>query len=232
MQHLGCKNMSAYLRELGKSDEARPECERLMSVSISRFFRDRKLWEVLEKEILPRLIEKQGDRIEAWSAGCGCGEEVYSLKMVWDSVMTSVHLSPKLEITATDMNPKYLERAKAGVYGPSSLKEVPGRFLSIYFRAEAGEKLFAINDSQKKGIKWQKHSLHLDSPECHFHLIFLRNNLLTYYQEELEKPALQKVIDCLSEGGFLIIGSHEKLPFESDDLRATCSLSYVFQKYA
>jgi len=60
----------------------------------------------------------------------------------------------------------------------------------------------------------------------------LRNNLLTYYQEELEKPAFRKVIDCLSAGGFLIIGSHEKLPFESDNLRATGSLSYVFQKYA
>jgi chemotaxis methyl-accepting protein methylase len=65
MQHLGCKNMSAYLCELGKSDEARHECERLMTVSISRFFRDRKLWEVLEEKILPRLIEKQGDRIDA-----------------------------------------------------------------------------------------------------------------------------------------------------------------------
>jgi chemotaxis protein methyltransferase CheR len=232
MQHLGCKNMSAYLCELGKSDETRHECERLMTVSISRFFRDRELWEVLDEEILPRLIEKQGDRIEAWSAGCGCGEEVYSLKMVWGRVRTSIHHSPELEITATDMNPIYLERAKAGVYGSSSLKEVSGRFVSTYFRAEAGEKLFAINDLQKKGIAWQIHNLLLDPPGSHFHLIFLRNNLLTYYQEDLEKTAFRKVIDCLSEGGFLIIGSHEKLPFESDDLRATGSLSYVFQKYA
>jgi len=60
MQHLGCKNMSAYLRELGKSDEARHECEHLMTVSISRFFRDRKLWEVLEKEILQDLSKNRG----------------------------------------------------------------------------------------------------------------------------------------------------------------------------
>lgn len=232
MHSLGCKNMSAYLLEMGKSDEVRHECERLMTVSISRFFRDRKLWEVLEKDILLRLIQKQGDRINVWSAGCSCGEEVYSLKMVWDRVMTSVRHAPKLKIMATDMNPIYLERARAGVYGPSSLKEVPGRFVSSYFRAEPGGKFFAVEGLQKKGIAWQIHNFLLDPPGSHFHLIFLRNNLLTYYQEELEKPSFRRVIDCLSVGGFLIIGSHEKPPFESDDLCVAGSLSYVFQKYA
>jgi chemotaxis methyl-accepting protein methylase len=224
--------MSAYLQELEKSDKARHECERLLTVSISRFFRDRKLWEVLEKEILPGLIENQGKRIEAWSAGCGCGEEVYSLKMVWDRVTTSVQQTAELGITATDMNPTYLERARTGIYGRSSLKEVPGSYLSSYFDTKAGGTLFSVKDSQKKGIAWQRHNLLQDPPGSLFHLVFLRNNILTYYQAELEKPAFRKIMDCLLEDGFLIIGSHEKLPFVSDDLRAAGSLSYVFQKCA
>ena len=232
MQSLECKNIPAYLRELEKNDKARHECERFMTVSISRFFRDRKLWEVLEKEILPGLIENQGKRIDAWSAGCGCGEEVYSLNMIWHRVTTSFQQKTDLEIMATDMNPIYLEKAKTGVYGRSSLKEVPGSYLSTYFGTEAGGKLFAVKDLQKKGITWQIHNLLLDPPGSCFHLIFLRNNLLTYYQEKIKKPAFRKVIDCLSGGGFLIIGSHEKLPFVSEDLCASCSLSCVFQKYA
>jgi chemotaxis methyl-accepting protein methylase len=49
-------------------------------------------------------------------------------------------------------------------------------------------------------------------PAQAFHLIFLRNNLLTYYSEALKKATLAKVIESLSPGGFLIVGSHEKLP--------------------
>jgi len=55
MQDLGCRNVSAYLVELDRRNDARLDCERLMTVSISRFFRDRKLWETLQKNILPVL---------------------------------------------------------------------------------------------------------------------------------------------------------------------------------
>ncbi len=75
MQQLGCKDLSVYLLELDKSEKARRQCERMMTVSISRFFRDRKLWDILEKEILPQLIQGHRDKVEIWFAGCassGC----------------------------------------------------------------------------------------------------------------------------------------------------------------
>jgi len=40
----------------------------------------------------------------------------------------------------------------------------------------------------------------------------MRNNLLPYYSGALKKAALSKVIESLSPGGYLIVGSHEKLP--------------------
>lgn len=229
MHDLGCHNLAAYLLELDKSDEERKQCERLMTVSISRFFRDIKLWEVLQRDILPELIESNREKISVWSAGCASGEEVYSLKILWEDLMVSnVHL-PELEVTATDMNPVYLERARAGIYPGSSLKEVPEHLKSIYFSAQPGGKLYAVKASLKKGVIWQKHHLLSDPPGPQFHLIFLRNNLLTYYQDELERPALKEVINHLRAGGFLIIGSHEKMPFENRDLHPIGSLSYIFK---
>jgi chemotaxis protein methyltransferase CheR len=230
MQQLGCKDLSVYLLELDKSEKARRQCERMMTVSISRFFRDRKLWDILEKEILPQLIQGHRDKVEIWFAGCACGEEVYSLKILWENLMTScIHL-PKLGITATDMNPIYLQRAKAAIYPPSSLKEVPDPFRSTYFRKKAGRELYEVEISLRKGIIWQTHHLRSDPPGSQFHLIFLRNNLLTYYQDEFKRPAFERVMNCLSAGGFLIIGSHEKLPLERPDLLSLSSLSYVFKK--
>lgn len=79
MNVLGCHDISAYLLELDRSDKLRHECELLMTVSISRFFRDGKLWEVLQTGILPGLIEKSVEKMRVWSAGCASGEEVYSI---------------------------------------------------------------------------------------------------------------------------------------------------------
>jgi chemotaxis protein methyltransferase CheR len=230
MHSLGCHDISAYLLELERRKDVMHECELLMTVSISRFFRDRRLWHFLEKDMLPELIEKRIEKISVWSAGCASGEEVYSLKILWDRLEASNSHLPKLEITATDMNPAYLERAKAGVYTSSSLKEVPEIFRSVYFMAQTGTKLYTIRDSMRSGVLWQVGQLLSDQPASKFDLIFLRNSLLTYYVDEVKKPALEKVISHLFKGGFLITGSHEMLPSNGLGLFPTGSLPYILKK--
>ena len=230
MHQLGCQSVAAYLHELEKSHRTKAECERFMTVSISRFFRDRKLWEILQKEILPSLVEKHRQKVFVWSAGCASGEEVYSLKILWDDLNACIPHFPELEITATDLNPVYLERARAGVYPSSSLKEVPEQFRSAYFHTQKSMGLYEIKPSLKKGVIWHTQHLLSDPTGSRFHIIFLRNNLLTYYQDRLKKPAFSKVINQLSASGFLIIGSHERLPSEKTNLVPYGSLSYVFEK--
>ncbi len=66
--------------------------------------------------------------------------------------------------------------------------------------------------------------------ESTFHLIFLRNNLLTYYQDELKKTAFKKVIYSLATGGFLIIGAHEKIPLGTPELLPFSRHPLIFQK--
>ena len=232
MNFLGCKNITAYLLELEKSEEVRNQCERLMTVSISRFFLDQKLWEILQKEILPHLVKRHRRKIKVWSAGCACGEEVYSLKIIWEILTASVKGMPELEITGTDMNPIYLERARTGIYPSSSLKELPEGLRSEYFHAQPAKKSYFVKPSLKKGIIWKLNHLLADPPGSSFELVFLRNNVLTYYQDELKEYALKQVINCLALDGLLIIGSHEKLAFERLDLVPLSSLPYVFKKKA
>ena len=52
MQQLGCRDITAYLNLLENQTDYRYECELLMTVSISRFFRDRRLWQMLESQII------------------------------------------------------------------------------------------------------------------------------------------------------------------------------------
>ncbi|MCK5194014.1 MAG: hypothetical protein KAQ71_09405 [Desulfobulbaceae bacterium] len=230
MISLECHNIAAYLAELDKSDEVRKECELLLTVSISRFYRDREFWQALEKKFLPELIKRKIERIRIWSAGCACGDEVYSLKIVWDCLKNSFEDLPKIEVIATDMNPDYIDRAREGIYSSSSLKELKKEFQSKYFKKKKGKKLFEVNDSLKKDVIWKIHHLLSDPPGSEFDIIFLRNNILTYYEDQLKKKAFRKVLDSLAPYGLLIVGSHESLPFETTDLIGVAPYLFVFRK--
>ncbi|MFX0198572.1 MAG: CheR family methyltransferase [Candidatus Hodarchaeota archaeon] len=230
MQHVGYRTIDEYCMALDASQELRKESELLMTVSISRFFRDHRLWEVIEMQVLPAIIQETRGDIKVWSAGCGCGEEVYSLKIVWDKLQRSFEGVPRLTILATDMNPVYLDRARAGVYSRSSLKEIPEEVKSTYFELPSKGHLYTVSPCLKEGVVWKVHNLSSDPPGTDFQLIFLRNNLLTYYEDALKVPAFLKVIHSLTPGGFLVIGAHEKLPPGTSDL---LSLGHpcIFQRH-
>lgn len=228
MQRLGCRRMEDYLLSLDKDRESRLEFGRLITVSISRFFRDKALWETLEKRILPDVIANRRGIVHAWSAGCACGEEAYSLRIVWEELKGRTDFVPDLQILATDINPLYLDKAKTGRYPASSLREVSEEVRSRYFTTLDGGNQYSVSPSLRNDLRWEEHDLLCDPPECEFHLIFLRNNLLTYYENELREPAFRKILSRLARGGFLVIGSHEKPPFMLD-LRTFGRYQYVFR---
>ena len=230
MQQLGCRSIVEYLQFLDKDEEAGKDFECLMSVSVSRFFRDRNLWRIIEDQILPIIIKENRKKVKVWSAGCACGEEVYSFKILWESLRGRLDPVPELEIWATDINPVYLRRAQDGMYPLSSLKEVPQELREIYFIHHEEGGLYRIAPSLKKGVLWKVHNLSFELGESDFQIIFLRNSILTYYQDELKKSAFGKVMGCIALGGLLIIGSHEKLPFESKNFIPFSGQPYIFKK--
>lgn len=228
MQETGCRNIGEYLEALERNQEVRLQFECLMTVSISRFFRDRGLWKTFQEEILP-ILAKAGQFVRVWSAGCASGEEVYSFKILWEGLRKTFAPLPVLSILGTDLCPPYLERARAAVYPPSSMKEVPDAIRSAFFESMAGGK-YALKPWIKEGVEWRVHDLLSGPPGTAFDLAFLRNNLLTYYKDEVKIPALKKVVDSLAPGGFLIIGSHERMPIEPPNLKPWRDSGDIFQK--
>ena len=230
MQETGCQSVGEYIEAVERDPEVRRRFECSMAVSISRFFRDRELWAgLLKGRILPELAGRANRTVKAWSAGCASGEEPYSLKMLWGEIGRSAAPLADLALLATDLCPESLERAKEAVYPQSSLREVPEPFRSVCFeRMERGK--VAVSPWVREGISWQVQDLLSDPPGTAFDLVFLRNNLLTYYRDEIKIPALRKVVDSLAPGGFLIVGRRERLPVERADLRVWGESGYVFQK--
>lgn len=118
----------------------------------------------------------------------------------------------KDRVLATDMNPEYLERAKTAVYHPSSMKEVPQMIRSTYFDKLAREK-YVLKSWMRDGIVWQVHDLLSDHLGITFDLIFLRNNLLAYYIDDVKVPAIKMVVYSLTSGGVFDYWEPRKIAF-------------------
>lgn len=231
MTEIGCSGIDDYLGRLQSNPALMETCRLLMTVSISRFLRDRRLWTGLEKEIVPGLIQRNPDGIRVWSAGCACGEEAYSMKIVWERLHRK-RKEGRLSITASDLNPAYLQKARAGVYARSSLREVDDKDLDSFFKPAPGGNRFEVLPVLRDRIRWIRKDLLLDPPEASFQMIFLRNNALTYLENSLKRKAFENVLGGLAPCGILIIGSHEALPERREDLAPIEPFSYVFRRNA
>ena len=226
MQRLDCRDVNQYLERLGSEVAIRNECRQLLTVSISRFFRDKALWDGLKNQILPELISEFGNTIRAMSAGCARGEEVYSLKMVWDSLNTPV----RLDLTAIDLNPAYISDAQSGIYSRASLKELGPELIERYFRPARGRGRFEVISGLKSDISWRIGNLADGLPGSTYHLILLRNNVLTYLEETEKQNVLAAVLRGLTDCGWLIVGSHEKLPRHDVLLNRHPSIPWAYLK--
>jgi len=232
MQELRCPSMKAYLERLDTDGDAERQARRLMDVSISRFFRDGPLWRILEEEILPSLIANYPGGLRVWSAGCALGQEACSFRILWALLGEKTGAVPTLEIRATEVNPDYLERAIEGIYPAGALARVPAEARARFFRP-VGKASFRVAEELREGIRWKLHDLTADAPpERDFHIIFLRNNLLTYYRDEIVKASLPAIVGSLVPGGYLVIGRKEKLPDSLEDFHPHRSVSCLHRKQA
>lgn len=230
MQQLRCPSMRAYLERLQPGGSAEEEARRLMDVSISRFFRDGKLWQVLEEEVIPFLMGEHPEGLRVWSAGCALGQEVYSFAILWTLLAEKKIATPSLDLWATDVNRDYLARAMEGIYPPGAMAWVSSDARLRFFRPVKGSHCRVV-DEIREGIHWQVHDLVADAPTARdFHILFLRNNLLTYYRDAIVKAALPTITDSLAPGGFLVIGRREHLP---DFLTGCCphpAVPFLYRK--
>lgn len=226
MDETDCRAIDAYIDHLQMEPEEKAVCEQHLLVTISRFFRDARLWAFLQEYLLPELIRRFDGPCRIWSVGCANGEEPYSLSIIWCSVSES----SMVEILATDTRMDCLNRAQKGLYSRSSLKEVPDDIRSEYFLSVRSGRNFSVRKDKIIPIQWQRHNLFDPPPKGTFHLIFLRNNLLTYHQGIQLRTAFEKIMSVLYPGGYLVVGSHETLPPSSVKLIRNEQCPWVYKK--
>jgi len=209
---VGLAHFDAYLLRVRKDREERGHLSEFFTVTISRFYRDRKVFDLLEHSIIPAIIKnkKEKDEFKVWSAGCANGEEPYSLSILWKARFENKFPKIRPVILATDINEALLNRARNGRYKESSLKEVPEEIIRRFFKTEDG--FYVIDRSIRENVEFKKHDVAHEEPFPGMDIIFCRNLAFTYFSKECQMNVLRKISGCLNEGGYLIIGKDEIMP--------------------
>jgi len=213
---LGLNDPQAYLQVLRRDSAEVDLLMTALTIHVSQFFRNPSMFATLERNILPELIQQVRAEgrgvVRLWSAGCSSGEEPYSLALVASALETT---EIPLQIQATDLSPAILEVARAALFEPQRLAEVPAAVRERYFTPEAGR--FRLIDAVRRRVRFASHNLLTDPDYPRADLILCRNVLIYFSREEQEK-ILSRFAAVLPPGGVLVLGKAEMLLGETRNL--------------
>jgi len=220
LRELDLEGPAAYRAHLEEHPEEWATLDACCRISISRFQRDRAVWDALATRVLPalaRFAALRGDAVlRAWSAGCASGEEPWSLRLLWDLRLAARHPGLALEIVATDADPHLLARARRARYPASSLRELPAacRVRAFALRRGRGEAraLAVLRPEHRHAVAFRRQDLRQRMPRGPFHLVLCRNVAFTYFGAVLQGEVLAGLARRIVPGGALVLGLHESLP--------------------
>lgn len=210
------ENFSDYVLFLESAGGERPlkNLISLLTTNETYFFRGKSHFALLEKHILPKIIQREAaaaKNISIWSAGCSTGEEPYSIAILLKKLIPHVD-QWNVRILGTDIDEGALNKAVKGEYGQWSFRGLDSGMIMDSF-GKTGD-VYCVHQSYKSLVSFQIHNLILDQPpraetrDGKFDIIFCRN-VTIYFKKETTKVLASKFYSVLREGGYLIVGDAE-----------------------
>ena len=189
---------------------------RYLSTGETYFFRDAATFSILKSEILPQLIAARLDSgrktLRILSAGCCSGEEAYSLSILAHSLLDGKGWD--LRIAGVDLNPDFVQSARAGLYGEWSFRGVSEALKLRHFTIERDGK-YAVSAEGRSGVDFRLMNLAADDygvldDLAPFDLVICQN-VLMYFGAGPWSRVAARMHDLLSEDGWFFVS-----PVESD----------------
>ncbi|MCM1112520.1 MAG: protein-glutamate O-methyltransferase CheR [Muribaculum sp.] len=200
----GIDGYDQYVKALKNDKTYFEEFINYITINVSEFYRNPDQWQILDRVVIPELIEKFGRNLKIWSAACSTGDEPYSLVMA-----LSKHIPlNQIKIIATDLDKQVIAKAKVGLYGDKSIVAVPDEMKRKFF-TKVGPS-YKISDEVKSRVEFREHNLLKDTYLSDCHLIVCRN-VLIYFTEEAKDGVFRKFNKSLVTGGLLFVGSTEQI---------------------
>jgi len=206
------ERLSDYLELLREQPE---ELDRLCNdllISVTAFFRDPEMFEILETQVLPRLLEGRpaDNPVRVWVPGCATGEEAYSLAMLLIEQIEASGKDCSLQVFATDVDEHSLAVARQGVYTQAVLAGLdPHRRERFFTRTDADDS-WQVNKQLRESVLFATQNLLSDACFSKLDLVSCRN-LFIYLEPSAQQQLLQLFHFALNEDGYLILGPSENI---------------------
>jgi chemotaxis protein methyltransferase CheR len=232
---LGLESMQEYFQLVTHPDQQHERAVMIDCITTNQthFFREPRHFEFLAQQVFPRWQREtstgaRAQHLRVWSAGCSTGEEPYSLAM-----LLLKHFPPEqgweLEVLATDICTRVLERARSAVYPLEKAEEIPPEFLRAYMLKGRGEQkgVMMVNPNLHRVVRFARVNLHADSYPIlgTFDLIFCRN-VLIYFDQKSKEKVIAGILRHLSPSGLVVVGHSEHLGSISPHLKTVAPTIY------
>jgi chemotaxis protein methyltransferase CheR len=184
-----------------------------LTVRVSELFRDPEVFRVVRERVVPVL--RTYPLLNVWHAGCATGEEAYSMAML----LQEERLLERTQLYATDLSVPAVERAKEGVFAAEDLAAIverharTGAVAPFASHATIAYDRLAVAAALRRRILFFQHDLVSDYAFGSMHVVFCRN-VLIYFGRELRLRVLRMLAQSVCVGGFLCLGTSERLPPE------------------
>ena len=203
-------DLGAYVGLLRSEPEEVEDLLRDLLITVTNFFRDPEAFAALETQIVPKLFEGKTaqDTVRVWVAGCGTGEEAYSIGMLLLEYAQKLDHPPRIQIFASDINAQAIRIGRDCKYDEAITVDVSPERLERFFIKEGN--LYRVKKELRELVLFAPHNLLRDPPFSKLDLVTCRN-LLIY----LNRPTQERVIELfhfsLIRSGYLFLGSSESI---------------------
>ena len=210
MKLLKIDSLEEYLDYLQNDNKEPQTLYKDFLIGVTKFFRDTKVWELLEDEVIPELVrfKDQGGTIKIWDVGCSTGEETYSLAMLLQEEIKRQKKDIEFKIFATDISQHHIEIASKGEYSEAIAGDIDKEYLTRYFKKK--DKVYKISDKIRRSVIFSNHNIIKDPPFNNMDMAVCRN-LLIYLQNTVQNRVLHVLHYSLRLEGFLVLGTSESI---------------------
>jgi chemotaxis protein methyltransferase CheR len=219
----GCGDLDTYQLVVDRSGSERDALLAHITINVSQLFRNPEQWERIARSVIPDLAGRGA--IRAWSAGCSFGAEAYSLAATVADVAPQV----QLEVDATDIDRRILEAGGRGEFTAEDARAADPGMLERRFEPlpdggwRAGRPLMdAVTFAQQD-------LLATTSRPGRYDLILCRN-VVIYLTPEARSLVHELLASSLRPGGYLVIGSTERIALPLPGLGLEQVHPFIFRR--
>lgn len=231
LRELGLVSYAAYYDRVVEDAVERVRMIDCICTNETHFFREPRHFDFLAERIFPTWRDeadagRRPRRIRVWSAACSTGEEPYTLAMV---LLTAFPAGWELEVLASDLSTKVLDRAAAGVWPIDKADEIPEAYRKAFmlkgFGAQQG--LMKAGPEIRSIVRFARVNLVGEGWPTGpaFDLVFCRN-VLIYFDRRTKIEVVERLLARLEPRGYLFLGHAESLGGFTEKARAVVPTVY------